>query len=417
MCQVEQPPRLYICHIANKLNEKFDAFQLEKMEADKKEAETEEGKKKAEAEKHDSSTQSTKSRPPGTKRVLLREIIEEEAAVSNEVPRSQMCVNKSRDLERGSIQGLSVTESRCHDPTMSGSHSSAHEFSSYVPIPDNNKSAKNSDNGFQGPPPGISPVITNPPIPTTVPESPRPAAKPRLLPEKFSGNTPVETFFAQFESCASYNNWTERDRTAHLRWCLTGHAAEILWDGQWESYTYSELVQKILRRFGNEGMEEKYRTELRCRRRRRGETLQSLYQEVRRLRALAYPGENGRLSEMMARDAFLMALDDLGLEVRVREHEPVDLDAALRLAIRLEVYHNTTEKPHPQPVGPRNNRQVQSDGPSPSDRKVGELERKFNELRRGMEAKEKADGRNRAIEQARMREEMERLVSNAKGGE
>ena len=130
--------------------------------------------------------------------------------------------------------------------------------------------------------------------------------------------------------------------------------------------------------------------------------------------ALAYPGESGRLSEMMARDAFLTALDDIGLEVRVREHEPVDLDAALRLAIRLEVYNNTSERPHP-PVaaGPRN-RQVQSTGPSPNDQRVGELEKKFNELRRGMEAKEKADGRNRAIEQARMREEMERLVSTTK---
>ena len=131
--------------------------------------------------------------------------------------------------------------------------------------------------------------------------------------------------------------------------------------------------------------------------------------------ALAYPGENGRLSEMMARDAFLSALDDIGLEVRVREREPVDLDAALRLAIRLEVYQNSTDKPPPPTAGPRNNRQVHSNGPSPNDQRLEELEKRFNEWRRTMEAKEEADIRSRATEQAKLKEEMERFVANAYG--
>jgi hypothetical protein len=43
--------------------------------------------------------------------------------------------------------------------------------------------------------------------------------------------------------------------------------------------------------------------------------------------ALAYPGERSSLSEHIARDAFLSALDDADLELKVREREPIDLDA------------------------------------------------------------------------------------------
>jgi len=60
--------------------------------------------------------------------------------------------------------------------------------------------------------------------------------------------------------------------------------------------------------------------------------------------ALAYPGERSSLSEHIARDAFLSALDDADLELKVREREPIDLDAAVKLAQRFEVFKATVEK-------------------------------------------------------------------------
>jgi len=51
--------------------------------------------------------------------------------------------------------------------------------------------------------------------------------------------------------------------------------------------------------------------ELNALRRRRGESLAFMYQEVRRLMTLAYPGQKGDLWEAMARDAFVGALGDL----------------------------------------------------------------------------------------------------------
>ena len=44
----------------------------------------------------------------------------------------------------------------------------------------------------------------------------------------FDGKTCVDTYLAKFESCAEYNNWTVRDKAAHLKSALTGNAANLL---------------------------------------------------------------------------------------------------------------------------------------------------------------------------------------------
>ena len=110
-----------------------------------------------------------------------------------------------------------------------------------------------------------------------------------MKPEKFDGKGCYETFVYQFENCAKYNRWSLIDKVAHLRWSLSGTAAQLLWGT--EDLTYAELTEKLRGRFGGKGMEEKYQTELRCRRRARGESLRELSQDVQRLMALADPGE------------------------------------------------------------------------------------------------------------------------------
>jgi len=92
-----------------------------------------------------------------------------------------------------------------------------------------------------------------------------------LKPEKFDGRTSFETFMYMFENCATYNQWKEKDKVAHLLWSLTGQAAQLLWDTG--EAGYEELVEKLRGRFGGKGIEEKFQTELRCRRRGKGESL------------------------------------------------------------------------------------------------------------------------------------------------
>jgi len=243
-------------------------------------------------------------------------------------------------------------------------------------------------------------------------------SKPRMLPEKYAGNSPVESFKAQFEGCAAYNGWDDDDKVAYLRWCLTGIATQVLWDAPYGMITYEELMQRIIQRFGNQGQEEKFRSELRGRKRRRNEPLQSLYQDVRRLMSLAYPGEASNFSELYAMDMFLNALDDHKLELRCREHEPKDLDGALRIAMRLEQYEKALE-----PGYSRINRQLQQDCETASkdyvrrletkirtmDKKIEEGQRSTNDLQKKLET------RNEGAIPVQAREEQARTLESTRG--
>jgi len=84
-------------------------------------------------------------------------------------------------------------------------------------------------------------------------------------------------------------------------------------------------------------MEERFQTELRCRRRCKGESLRELAQDIRRLMSLAYSGAKSGLANHIARDTFLAALDDPEFELKIREREPADLDTAVKIAQRYEV--------------------------------------------------------------------------------
>ena len=107
----------------------------------------------------------------------------------------------------------------------------------------------------------------------------------------------------------------------HLRASQEGPAGQVLWDaGQ---YTSAENLIRLLKsRFGSLKEEERYRSELKARRRRRGESLQSVYQDVRRLTSLTFPGHSGAIWEIMARDDFVESLGDPGLRLRVLESDP-----------------------------------------------------------------------------------------------
>src|SRR3989442_9036459 len=67
-----------------------------------------------------------------------------------------------------------------------------------------------------------------------------------------------------------------------------------------------------------------------------GESLRALYQDVRHLLMLAYPGPQNDLRDQLAVEAFVDSLDDAELEVRVKDHFPATLAEAFQTALRLE---------------------------------------------------------------------------------
>jgi len=86
----------------------------------------------------------------------------------------------------------------------------------------------------------------------------------------------------------------------------------------------------------------RFRSELSTRRRANGESLQAVYQDIRRLVVLAFPDQSGAkpgsVYEIVARDAFLVATDNPAIRRRTLERDlpPDTLDAALTAGVRLE---------------------------------------------------------------------------------
>jgi hypothetical protein len=98
-------------------------------------------------------------------------------------------------------------------------------------------------------------------------------------------------------------------------------------------------MTKLKARFEAVDHRERFACQLRTLKRQPNQSLQNLYNEVRKLMALAYPrSADSELSEIIARDAFLSALGDRELEIKVRDREPGDLDSAFKAAVRIEAY-------------------------------------------------------------------------------
>ena len=136
-----------------------------------------------------------------------------------------------------------------------------------------------------------------------------------------------------------YNRWSTDDALAHLKFSLTGNALQLLRESPFHDFTFEELVDKLKQRFGSVGQSQKFRAELKSRRRQKGESIQSVYADVCRLLSLAYPNQfELPTTQEVGIDLFLEALEDLTLERRVRERELSTLDETFRYCLKLEAY-------------------------------------------------------------------------------
>ena len=174
-----------------------------------------------------------------------------------------------------------------------------------------------------------------------------------------------------------------------LRASLEGPAGQILWDAG-KTHRVEDVIKLLRTRFGSEGQPERFRAELKAKRRHKGESLQSLYRDICRLVALAYPGLSSALLGIVGRDAFLDAVDDPALRLRILEWEPKDLDEALQLASRFEA-HGRSFTSKEEADGEKEKfrgRQVRSvtsgDRQNDPDEPVAQLSRQIAELREAL---------------------------------
>ena len=108
----------------------------------------------------------------------------------------------------------------------------------------------------------------------------------RIKPRTLDGSGLFETFWAHFENCATYNRWGEADKLAYLKASSIGYAGQVLWDSEASATDALEKLTTLhLSRYTGIRQADRYRSELRLRRRRAGESLSTLHQDIRRLMA------------------------------------------------------------------------------------------------------------------------------------
>jgi len=170
-----------------------------------------------------------------------------------------------------------------------------------------------------------------------LPANSKPAKKVLMKLMTHNGSGSLETFLAKFAKLAEYMQWDDTDHYYHLCASLDGIAGQVLWDAGPQA-SESDVITLLRTRFGNELQAERFKAELKVRRHRPNESLQQLYLDISKLVALAYPGSLPELINHVAKEAFIEALNEPQLQLKVLEREPKLVEDALKVAIRLEAY-------------------------------------------------------------------------------
>ncbi|GBM18693.1 hypothetical protein AVEN_128772-1 [Araneus ventricosus] len=105
----------------------------------------------------------------------------------------------------------------------------------------------------------------------------------------FDGQMSWTVFKTQFDVVTSANGWNNRVKASQLVASLRGSAAEVLQGIPSDKLTDLTTIENALEaRFGDSHLTQFYRTELKTRRQKPGESLQVLAADVERLMSLAY---------------------------------------------------------------------------------------------------------------------------------
>ncbi|GBN14407.1 hypothetical protein AVEN_192142-1 [Araneus ventricosus] len=103
------------------------------------------------------------------------------------------------------------------------------------------------------------------------------SSRPTVKPLTFDGQTSWTVFKTQFDVVSSTNGWKDFVKASQLVASLRGSAAEVLQGIPADKLTDLTTIEKALEsRFGDSHLTQCYRTELKPRRQKSGESLQEL---------------------------------------------------------------------------------------------------------------------------------------------
>ncbi|ESN94407.1 hypothetical protein HELRODRAFT_164242 [Helobdella robusta] len=119
----------------------------------------------------------------------------------------------------------------------------------------------------------------------------------------------------ELKQIKEHNCWNGKERATALILALRGSAAEVLQTIPAENhFNYEVLISALDLRYGEEHMKQIYRSQLRNRTQRSGESIQQLAQDIERLTLLSYPTSDTEHRDETALDTFIKALRDSELK-------------------------------------------------------------------------------------------------------
>lgn len=170
---------------------------------------------------------------------------------------------------------------------------------------------------------------------------------------KYSGKADWQAFHAQYELLSQAAGWSEDDKALQLALCLTDDAlACLLLLSPEERNNYEALVGALQRRFGHCEQPGLLRSELSNRRRRPGEPLRVLANDIETLARRAYAHMPPAIQTELARDQFIQAITPSGLRIQTQLAHPRSIQEALELALEREIVGGGTMEGSPEESGP-----------------------------------------------------------------
>ncbi|GBN88959.1 hypothetical protein AVEN_168373-1 [Araneus ventricosus] len=162
-------------------------------------------------------------------------------------------------------------------------------------------------------------------------------SRPTVKPLTFDGLTSWTVFKTQFDVVSSTNGWTDSVKASQLVTSLRGSAVEVLQGIPADKLTDLTTIEKALEsRFGDSHLTQFYRTELKTRRQKPGESLQELAADVERLMSLAYAECPLDVRESLAAQYFVDAIRDEDTQHSTRLMDAKDLKSSLTYSMKYE---------------------------------------------------------------------------------
>ncbi len=173
----------------------------------------------------------------------------------------------------------------------------------------------------------------------------------KVSPRPYSGSSSWREYLSHFERVSRLNGWDDQLCLDYLWVNLTDSALSYVNSLSGErTRSYSTLCEAMDERFGDNQMAEMFKSELRSRKRKSGESLQELAQDISRLVQRAYPDMGRQGIDELAVERFREAIPDQEQRMAVFRSRAKTLDQAVKTALETESWQVSEQSRTPQRI-------------------------------------------------------------------